>query len=44
MFTIIAILAFVAGIYALKADLNEGYAYSLIGLIVAWLIWMQYVG
>ena len=43
MFTVIAILAFVAGVYAFKDDLNAGYAYSLMGFIVAWLLWMQYV-
>lgn len=44
MFTVIAILAFVAGVYAFKDDLHAGYAYSLMGFIVAWLLWMQYVG
>ena len=43
MFTVIAILAFVAGVYAFKEDMNAGYAYSLMGFIVAWLLWMQYV-
>ena len=44
MFTILAILAFVDGVYAFKEDLNAGYAYGLMGFIVAWLLWMQYVG